>query len=130
MSTLTMYSYASAKSNKFSLAAVRIVIDRLLADSSNDLYPQVERLLSEPGTTGRVSWDQCMAVQLILDVDGSVDPGENGEKPMGTGELTAMVAKGQLTMPMIGTELYKVLRSANFVIERGRISGVSEAVPA
>ena len=123
MSTLTMYSYASAKSNKFSLAAVRNVIDRLLADSSNELYPKVERLLSEPGTTGRVSWDQCMAVQLILKIDADVDNG-------GTGELTAMLNSKQLTMPMIGTELYKVLRSANFVIERGRIAGVNENVTA
>ena len=123
MSTLTMYSYASAKSNKFSLAAVRNVIDRLLADSSNELYPQVERLLSEPGTTGRVSWDQCMAVQLILKIDADVDNG-------GTGELTAMINSKQLTMPAIGTELYKVLRSANFVIERGRIAGVNENVTA
>ena len=64
-----------------------------------------------------------MAVQLILKTDADNDNG-------GTGELTAMINSGQITMPTIATELYKVLKKANFVFERGRISGVVEAETA
>lgn len=119
MALPTKYNYASAKSHKFTLANVRAVIDRYLAEANSDLYPKIERLLSEPGNTGRVSWDQCMAVQLILERDANEEIG-------GTGELNAMLNNSALTMPAIGTELFKVLRSANFIIERGRITGVVE----
>jgi hypothetical protein len=73
-----------------------------------------------------------MAVQLVLkvDADEGVTTGPATREAWGTGELTAMVATGQLTMPTIGAELYKVLKKANFIIERGRITGVTETTDA
>ena len=118
----TKYVYASAKSKKFSLAMVRTVIDRLLSNTPNGLYPYVEGILSEPGNTGRVSWDLCMAVQRVLLVDA--------HKDYGTGELTAMVGAKTLSLPALGAELIKVLRASNYIIERGRIVGVVEATDA
>ena len=115
----TKFNYSQAKSNKFSLGMVRIIIDRLLANQENNLYPRVERALSEPGETGRSSWDLCLATQYTMEADADVEKG-------GTGELSDMLENSKLTLPTVGTELVKVLRSANFTIERGRITGVVE----
>jgi hypothetical protein len=119
MTYIAKYGYANAKAASFSLATVRALIDRLMADPQTTVYLDIERLLTEPGTTGRVSWDLCMAVQRVLEGDR-----------MSTGELNAMVDKGTLTLPTIGEQLIKVLRTANFIIERGRITAVVEVEKA
>ena len=117
----TKFNYSQAKSHKFSLAMVRIILDRLLANQENNLYPRIEATLGEPGKTGRPSWDACFSTQYVLEADADITAG-------GTGELNDMVQHGSLTLPTIHAELVKVLRSANFTIERGRITGVVEQV--
>lgn len=110
MSTGSKFSYTSSKAQKFTMASVRLIIDRLLVEDANGLWSKIDHLLSEPGETGRVSWDQCLAVQELLAADS--DSGR---------QLTLMVEKGNLSLPMVGEQLIKQLRNANLVIERGRI---------
>ena len=100
------------------MAEVRRTIKNLF-DASDELYTMVERHLSEPGLTGRVSWDRCLAVLCVLEADKET-----------TGYLSTHIEEGTLTLPSLGDQLLKQLTADGLLISRGRIIGMSERVEA
>ena len=109
----TKFSVDDAEEPTIVMAVVRKVIRDLIRDK--EVYREVERHLSEPGVTGRSSWDRCLSVQVLLEADANAD-----------GFLTTAVDDAQLTLLAIGDQLIKTLRTAGLVITQGRIVGMLE----
>ena len=111
---LSKYSFNGVANQKVSLADLRAALTQLL-QQNDELYVKIEELLTEPGVTGRSSWDLCLAVRAIVDFDTTIK-----------GLIAQAVGNKKVTMPQVGAQLMKVLKNANFIIDRGRIVGFNE----
>jgi len=94
---------------------IRSAIRTLLLANGGAAYKVIEGPLMPPGKTGSRSFDQMLAIVLLLEADADHD-----------GTINTIMKETELSHRMLWDHLYAVLRLIGFKMSHGRLVGLLE----